>query len=78
MVDPEVRACFGWGRFLVRLAIYAPNCHPPWPRGFLRACRLMTNDDKPSHRQANQTTPVLLISVAFVPLLSMAAVWAFG
>jgi len=38
----------------------------------------MTVNDRPSHRQANQTTPVLLISGAFVPLLAMAAVWAFG
>jgi nitrate reductase NapE component len=39
---------------------------------------MTADDDKPSHRQANETTPVLLVSVAFVPLLSMAAVWALG
>jgi hypothetical protein len=38
----------------------------------------MTDDDRPSLRRANRTTPVLLVSVAFVPLLSMAAVWVFG
>jgi len=38
----------------------------------------MTDDDRPSHRQSNQTTPALLVSGAFVPLLAMAALWAFG
>jgi hypothetical protein len=38
----------------------------------------MTDNDRPSHRQANRTTPVLLISTAFVPLLAMAGLWVLG
>ena len=34
----------------------------------------MSDDDRPSHR-SNQTTPALLFSGAFVPLLAMAALW---
>jgi hypothetical protein len=39
---------------------------------------MTADDDRPYRREANETTPVLLASVAFLPLLSMAAVWAFG
>jgi hypothetical protein len=39
---------------------------------------LSSYNDRPSHRQANRTTPVLLISTAFVPLLAMAGLWVLG
>lgn len=39
---------------------------------------LMTDDDRPSHRQANKTTPKLLVCIAFVPTLVMVGLWAFG
>ncbi len=39
----------------------------------------MTNhDDRPSHRQRNETTPALLISLASMPLVVMGALWVFG
>lgn len=36
------------------------------------------DDDRPFKRQRNETSPLLLICVGFIPLITMAGLWVLG